>query len=65
MHRDYLQLLLLSQCTAKANNLNPFLYLTFLFEKLPQLTDNTNEQELDRLLPWSKTIPISCRIFKK
>lgn len=51
--------------SAKANNLNPFLYLTFLFEKLPQLTDLTNEQELDKLVPWSKTLPISCRIFKK
>jgi hypothetical protein len=51
--------------SAKANNLNPFLYLTFLFEKLPQVTDLTNEQELDKLMPWSKTLPIACRIFKK
>jgi transposase len=51
--------------SAKANNLNPFLYLTFLFEKLPLLTDLTNEQELDNLMPWSKTLPIACRIFKK
>jgi transposase len=51
--------------SAKANNLNPFLYLTFLFEKLPQLTDSTNEQELDNLMPLSKTLPIACRIFKK
>jgi hypothetical protein len=45
--------------SAKANNLNPFLYLTFLFEKLPQLSDLSNEQELDKLMPWSKTLPIS------
>jgi transposase len=51
--------------TAKANSLNPFLYLAFLFEKLPQLADLSNTQALDKLLPWSQTLPLSCRVFTK
>lgn len=51
--------------TAKENNLNPFLYLTYLFEKLPQLTNLKNPEALDKLLPWSKTLPLTCRVFKK
>jgi transposase len=51
--------------TAKENGLNPFVYLTYLFEKLPNLTDPHDEIELDRLLPWSETLPIICRVFNK
>lgn len=42
--------------TAKANNLNPFLYLTYLFEQLPNI-DITDDSALDALLPWSEFIP--------
>jgi hypothetical protein len=38
--------------TAKENRLHPFYYLTYLFEKLPQLSDRDKEA-LDKLLPWS------------
>jgi len=48
--------------TAKENGLNPYYYLTHLFEKLPQLSD---PQALDPLLPWSQTLPLACRVFKK
>ena len=48
--------------TAKENKLNPFVYLTYLFEKLPQLTDPKDTQELDKLLPWSQTLPVTCRV---
>ena len=51
--------------TAKENGLNPFVYLTYLFEKLPNLGDPHDETELDRLLPWSETLPLICRVFKK
>jgi len=51
--------------TAKENSLNPLLYLTYLFEKLPTLADPTNEAELDSLLPWSEALPLKCRVFKK
>jgi len=47
--------------TAKGNNLNVFQYLTFLFERLPNI-DLSNEEELDKLLPWSKDLPVELRI---
>ena len=50
--------------TAKENGLNPFFYLHFLFEKLPQL--NLNEAHVfDELMPWSKNLPKDCYIQKK
>jgi transposase len=50
--------------TAKENGLNPFIYLRYLFEKLPNM--NTKDQNaLDDILPWSATLPIICRVFNK
>jgi transposase len=46
--------------TAKENELNPFFYLKYLFEQLPN-TDVKDMQKLDDLLPWSKNLPDSCR----
>lgn len=51
--------------TAKENSLNPLLYLTYLFEKLPNLEDPNDPVALDKLLPWSQTLPLTCRVFKK
>ncbi|WP_209315326.1 transposase domain-containing protein [Soehngenia longivitae] len=48
----------------KANNLNPFYYLKYLFEKLPNI-DLNNMEELDQLLPWSDSIPLNCKIPNK
>jgi transposase len=50
--------------TAKANGLNPYYYLRYLFEQLPNM-DMTDENALDKLLPWSTTIPVNCIIFNK
>ncbi|EIJ81809.1 transposase IS66 [Bacillus methanolicus PB1] len=50
--------------TAKENNLNPFAYLTYLFEKLPNM-ETQDKDALDQLMPWSSTIPLVCRVFKK
>lgn len=47
--------------TAKENQLNPLNYLTYLFEQLP-LSDVSNVEVIDQLLPWSKTIPTECRV---
>lgn len=47
--------------TAKANNLNAFHYLTYLFEKLPNI-DLDNMNELDQLLPWSDSIPEALKV---
>ncbi len=50
--------------TAKENQLNPLNYLTHVFEQL-LLIDVTNQEALDRLLPWSKTIPTDCHVPNK
>ena len=42
--------------TAKQNGLNPFEYLKYLFEQLPNV-DVTNPAVLDALLPWSESLP--------
>lgn len=50
--------------TAKMNGLNPFYYLKYLFEELPN-TKLTSPEALDHLLPWSEILPEECRtIFK-
>ncbi|MEK5382431.1 IS66 family transposase [Niallia sp. FSL W8-0635] len=50
--------------TAIANGLNPYYYLRYLFEQLPNL-DLTDHDNVDQLLPWSTTLPVSCISFKK
>ena len=50
--------------TAKENGLNPFFYLRFLFEELPQLEMSEN-LNIDHLMPWSKELPKDCYIQKK
>ncbi|MGL4522851.1 MAG: IS66 family transposase [Bacilli bacterium] len=49
--------------TAKENNLNPFEYLRYLFEQLPNI-NLSDLAELDSFLPWSENIPEQCRITK-
>lgn len=47
--------------TAKANNLNPRLYVEWLLDKMPNagaLTDDI----VDSLLPWSSAVPETCRL---
>lgn len=44
--------------TAKENGLSPYAYLTYLFEQLPNMTT----AQLDEVLPWSPTLPTSCRV---
>jgi transposase len=46
--------------TAKENQLIPFEYLKFLFERLPNI-DVKDTDAIDALLPWSETIPNYCR----
>jgi regulator of replication initiation timing len=47
--------------TAKENGLNPFEYLKYLFEKLPNI-DIEDKEKLDEVLPWSTTLPSCCRV---
>jgi len=44
--------------TAKENGLHPFAYLKYLFEQIP----DCKTSDLDRLLPWSSTLPVDCHI---
>jgi transposase len=46
--------------TAKENDLIPYEYLKFLFQRLPTI-DAMDMVALDKLLPWSKSIPQTCR----
>lgn len=50
--------------TAKENGLNPFNYLSYLFEELPNM-DTTDKEKLAQLLPWSASLPRECRVPKK
>lgn len=46
--------------TARANGLNIYYYVKHLLMELPgliQLEGNTNEKELEPLMPWSKNLP--------
>ena len=48
--------------TAKENGLNPYQYIKFLLEALP----NRNEScDLESLLPWSRSLPVCCYMAKK
>lgn len=46
--------------TAKENGLNPFEYLTYLLEQLPNI-DVKDQNALDLLLPWSNNLPEHCK----
>lgn len=49
--------------SAKENGLNPYAYLVYLFEQMPNL-EITDKDVLDSLMPWSPTIPDNCRVKK-
>lgn len=51
--------------TARAHKLNPQLYLQHLFERMPQLPNLSDPEALDKLAPWSPTLPLTCRVFTK
>lgn len=48
--------------TAKENGLHPFRYLQYLFEQLPQLSDIHEAKELEPFMPWSTSLPYTCRV---
>jgi len=49
--------------SAKENGLNPFEYLKYLFEKMPN-ADLQDKDQLKDLLPWSNTLPAELQIKK-
>lgn len=46
--------------SAKANGLNVFSYLTYLFSVLPEMMKSSN-YDLISVMPWSKDIPDYCK----
>ena len=51
--------------TAKLNNLNVYGYLIYLLSELPKLGKNPDKEQLQNLMPWSKTLPEYCIMPKK
>lgn len=51
--------------TAKANNLDPFLYLRTLLEDIPGSDYRTNPITMERLMPWSDYIQSVCAAGQK
>ena len=47
--------------TALLNGLKPYLYLTYVLEKLLQTGAFPKPEKLDRLLPWSNELPKELR----
>jgi len=47
--------------TAKENKLNPFNYIKYLLETIP----NINSSGFEELLPWSNSLPDNCRVPQK
>jgi transposase len=50
--------------TAKENGLNPFTYLSYLLEHLPNI-NLKDTAAVDALLPWSDAVQIRCRVPAK
>ncbi|NLD50977.1 MAG: IS66 family transposase [Clostridiaceae bacterium] len=50
--------------TSKANSLKPFDYMTYLLKTLPNV-DVNDLNVLDSLMPWSQSLPQSCRLNDK
>ena len=47
--------------TAKANNLNPFRYLSHVLTVLKDHQDDTDYSFIEELLPWSDQLPKICQ----
>lgn len=47
--------------TAKANNLNVFMYLVHIFRKMPEADFDSDPSILEEFLPWSEKLPDYCR----
>ena len=47
--------------TCKANDIDPFKYLVYLFERMPNMNFKIHPEELDALLPWNEEIQKNCK----
>lgn len=51
--------------TALLNHLKPYAYLTYILDELRKMGAFPKEEELKKLLPWSKDLPEYCRTKQK
>lgn len=51
--------------TAKLNNLNVYGYLIYLLNMLPQYGKEPTDDQLNKLMPWSKELPEYCKLPKQ
>lgn len=47
--------------TSKANGLEPFRYLTYLFERLPNINFKIQPGLLENFLPWNEEVQQNCK----
>lgn len=50
--------------TVKLNELRPYQYFEYILTELPKRCDekgNIDSNDLDDLMPWSKSLPEECR----
>ena len=50
--------------TAKANQLKPYDYFEYLLTALTEI-DINDDKELEKIMPWSKTLPKNVYLIKK
>ena len=50
--------------TAKLNNLKPYDYFEYLLSNLTEI-DTNNDKELEKIMPWSKSLPENIYLIKK
>lgn len=54
--------------TAKLNELNPYYYLKYLLESIPELMNAKGAiaaKDLEPLLPWSESFPAQCHKIRR
>ena len=54
--------------TAKLNELNPYYYLKYLMERIPELMNAEGAiaaKDLEPLLPWSESLPTKCHRIRR
>ena len=47
--------------TCKANGIDPFKYLVYLFERMPNINFKIHPEKLDELLPWNEEVKNNCK----
>ena len=47
--------------TYKANGLEPYTYLTYLFEELPDMDFKIHPDLLQQVMPWSEEVQNICK----